>query len=241
MLSELYIMFTSIPGTVLGTCRCSISFWSFTHNIPSMYFMLDVVQGATGERTACLSGAWDGRGDVIASGGDNPHQDHRDPAVRPPHFPKGGWKGRLVQGHMANQWWSSGHLFRSPGPFPERSQPAHRPSLLLWGLLSGCGAWASHSGGSPCWVLAYAGSVVVVHQLRCPDACGIFPGPGIEPLSPPLQGGFLTTGPPGKPNRWFLKCSFVAKTFQETELKLSGVTLPLFLLRTCPVAWGTSG
>ena len=35
-------MFTSIPGTVLGTCRCSISFWSFTHNIPSMYFMLDV-------------------------------------------------------------------------------------------------------------------------------------------------------------------------------------------------------
>ena len=26
-----------------------------------------------------------------------------------------------------------------------------------------------------------------------------FPGSGIEPVSPALQGGFLTTGPPGKP------------------------------------------
>ena len=26
-----------------------------------------------------------------------------------------------------------------------------------------------------------------------------FPGPGIEPVSPALQGGFLSTGPPGKP------------------------------------------
>ena len=25
------------------------------------------------------------------------------------------------------------------------------------------------------------------------------PGPGIEPVSPALAGGFLTTGPPGKP------------------------------------------
>ena len=30
-------------------------------------------------------------------------------------------------------------------------------------------------------------------------ACGILvPGPGIKPMSPALQGGFLTTGPPGK-------------------------------------------
>ena len=50
-------MFTSIPGTVLGTYRCSISFLSLTYNIPSMYFMLDVVQGATEETTVCLSGA----------------------------------------------------------------------------------------------------------------------------------------------------------------------------------------
>ena len=31
-----------------------------------------------------------------------------------------------------------------------------------------------------------------------------FPGPGIEPVSPPLAGGFLTTGPVGKP----LECIF---------------------------------
>ena len=33
----------------------------------------------------------------------------------------------------------------------------------------------------------------------CPMACGILgPRPGIEPMSPALQGRFLTTGPPGK-------------------------------------------
>ena len=35
--------------------------------------------------------------------------------------------------------------------------------------------------------------------LSCPTACGILvPQPGIEPSSPELEGGFLTTGPPGK-------------------------------------------
>ena len=35
--------------------------------------------------------------------------------------------------------------------------------------------------------------------LSCPVAYGILvPWPGIEPMSPPLQGGFFTTGPPGK-------------------------------------------
>jgi len=32
-------------------------------------------------------------------------------------------------------------------------------------------------------------------------ACGLMwnlPGPGIEPMSPALQGGFFTTDPPGK-------------------------------------------
>ena len=36
-----------------------------------------------------------------------------------------------------------------------------------------------------------AGSVVVVH--------GHLPRPGLEPVSPALAGGFLTTAPPGKP------------------------------------------
>ena len=42
-------------------------------------------------------------------------------------------------------------------------------------------------------------SVVVAGGFSCPQACGILvPQPGIEPVSPALQGGYLTTGPPGK-------------------------------------------
>ena len=31
------------------------------------------------------------------------------------------------------------------------------------------------------------------------------PGPGLEPVSPALAGGFLTTAPPGKPSQAFLE------------------------------------
>ena len=41
--------------------------------------------------------------------------------------------------------------------------------------------------------------IVVAHKLSCSTACEILvPGPGIEPMSPALQGGFVTTGLPGK-------------------------------------------
>ena len=52
-----------------------------------------------------------------------------------------------------------------------------------------CGAWAAEN----------AGSVVVAHGLSCPGACGnLVPRPGIKPVSPALEGGFLPNGPPGK-------------------------------------------
>ena len=35
---------------------------------------------------------------------------------------------------------------------------------------------------------------------------GDLPNPGVRPLSPALRGGFLTTGPPGKPNRGLGQC-----------------------------------
>ena len=42
-------------------------------------------------------------------------------------------------------------------------------------------------------------SLVIVHRLSCSVAFGsLIPWPGIEPVSPALQGGFLTAGPPGK-------------------------------------------
>ena len=40
---------------------------------------------------------------------------------------------------------------------------------------------------------------VAAHGLSYSEAHGVLvPRPGIDPESPALQGGFLTTGPPGK-------------------------------------------
>ena len=83
-----------------------------------------------------------------------------------------------------------------------------------------CGAWASHCGGFSCcgaWTLGARASVVVACGLsscgsqaleRRLSSCGAWalllcgmwdlPGPGIEPMSPALAGGFLTTVLPGK-------------------------------------------
>ena len=55
--------------------------------------------------------------------------------------------------------------------------------------LSSCDAWA----------LEHVGSVVVARHLSFSMAYEtLVPEPGIEPASPALQGGFLTTVPPGK-------------------------------------------
>ena len=51
------------------------------------------------------------------------------------------------------------------------------------------------------------GSVVVAHGLSCATACGtLVSWPGMEPMSPSVEGRFLTTGPPGK--FWFLFFKF---------------------------------
>ena len=50
--------------------------------------------------------------------------------------------------------------------------------------------------GSSWWVLEPTGIIVAACGLSCSVGCGILvPQPGIEPTSPELQGGFLTTGP----------------------------------------------
>ena len=66
---------------------------------------------------------------------------------------------------------------------------AHGLFVAAGGLLSCCGTQ----------VPEHTGSVVAVHGLSCPAACGILvPQPGIEPASPALQDKFLSTGWPGK-------------------------------------------
>ena len=58
--------------------------------------------------------------------------------------------------------------------------------------------------------LQHTGSFVATRGLSCPAACGILvPRPGIEPTSPTLEGGFLTTGSPGKSPWFFLNFDFV--------------------------------
>ena len=56
-------------------------------------------------------------------------------------------------------------------------------SCIKRGLLSSCHVWTSHCGGSSCcgvWALECTGSVVVVHGIICPMACGIFSEQGLN-------------------------------------------------------------
>ena len=48
----------------------------------------------------------------------------------------------------------------------------------------------------------------MAHGLCCSMAMWDLPGPGLKPVSPALAGGFLTTVPPGKSHKYFLKREF---------------------------------
>ena len=115
---------------------------------------------------------------------------------------------------------------------------------------SSCGKWR------PLFIamrgpLTIAASLVVEHRLqtRRLSNCGSraqllrgmwdLPGPGLEPVSPALAGGFLTTAPPGKPRKlhFGMRCSefggcfsWVIKslpgTHRATCTKLSPVAFP---------------
>ena len=104
-------------------------------------------------------------------------------------------------------------------------------------LLSSCGSQSSlklwRAGSRVCVLCGqqHAGSLVEACGLSCPAACGILaPRPGIEPASPALEGGFFTTGPPGK-SHLNLKCT-------SCSLKTQKV---VFLLRFLILYQGLSG
>ena len=80
---------------------------------------------------------------------------------------------------------------------------AHRlSSCSLWCPVVVCGLGSSAVaayGLFSCGVWAPEHLVVAACGLNCYTACEILvPRPGIESKSPALQGGILTTGPPGK-------------------------------------------
>ena len=67
---------------------------------------------------------------------------------------------------------------------------ACRIFLAPWGIFC-CSTWALQ--------LWHIGSVIAALRLSSSTAYGILvPWPGIKPMSPVLQGRFLTTRPPGK-------------------------------------------
>ena len=81
--------------------------------------------------------------------------------------------------------------------------------------------------GLPRW---HTGSVVMTPGLDCPMACGIsVPHSGIKPTSPAMEGGFLTTGPPGKSLNHFcyrvLKAAALGSAAQAGDVRPSGLTL----------------
>ena len=92
--------------------------------------------------------------------------------------------------------------------------PAGFIQLRRAGAVLRCSVRASHCGGFSCCGaralgtrasvvvvrgLQSAGSVVMTHGLELLHGMWDLPGPGLEPMSPALADGFLTTVPPGKP------------------------------------------
>ena len=94
---------------------------------------------------------------------------------------------------------------------------------LLIAVASLCGAWTLGMQASVVVAcgLSSCSSRALEHRLsscgaRASLLCGMWdlPGPGLEPMSPALAGGFLTTAPPGKPWRSLLNLAVRGKRRQ---------------------------
>ena len=91
-----------------------------------------------------------------------------------------------------------------------------------WGLLSGCGTWASHCGARALERTGFQSCGV--RGPCCPTACRILvPGPGVKPMSPALTGRFLTAGPPGKSHGALPTRNDVAVEHPESGVELESV------------------
>ena len=76
----------------------------------------------------------------------------------------------------------------------EHRLQVHRLQQLWHVGFNSCGSWALEHRLSSCGARAQ-----LLHSMWD------LPGPGLEPVSPALAGGFLTTAPPGKPLQCTLK------------------------------------
>ena len=86
------------------------------------------------------------------------------------------------------------YTLQMPSTVPDQGLKVHAESLLTCSFMFGCiGSSLLHAG-------KWSFSLVVVHGFGCPMACEISPDQRlrIEPVSPVLAGGFLSTRPSGK-------------------------------------------
>ena len=94
-----------------------------------------------------------------------------------------------------------------------------------WGLVSSYIGQASCCSGFSCCRTQAQGCLGFSScgaRVQLPLACGILvPRPRIEPMSPALAGGFLTTGPPGKFRQGGLSANIIKIKFPLTETRLN--------------------
>ena len=81
----------------------------------------------------------------------------------------------------------------------------------LWSIPASVAA-APGLSGFGLWVLGSQASAVVVHGLRCSEACGISPDQGLN-LCPLHCRQILNTGPPGSPLTSFLSYTLLMVLF----------------------------
>ena len=106
----------------------------------------------------------------------------------------------------------------------------------VWTLL--CSVWSLCCSTGFLWLWC-VGFLVVMCGLSCPAGCRILvPRPGAKPpTSPALQGGFLTTGPPGKSLNTFL-CFKQVKVFSPHPQLATGFLTGMMSKSSCLVHSG---
>ena len=99
-------------------------------------------------------------------------------------------------------------------------------SVVVARRLSSCGSWALERRLSSCGTRA-----LLLHGMWD------LPRPRLEPVSPALAGGFLTTAPPGKSSACLFKSTNLQPDFlgspKVTLSSLPYVSIPVFSCITC--------
>ena len=115
-------------------------------------------------------------------------------------------------------------LLKQPPKEAVAAAPFYLLKLFIYLTASGfhCSTWDIHWGKQA--------SLAVVRGLSCPLACGILvPWPGMEPTPPALEGGLLTTGPPGQSQQLQFRDGNIGICQQQSKVKFSYLKVKIHL------------